>query len=67
MRVGVLGPLEIDGVATSLGQRDRVVLQALAVRPGTPVSAETLSDALWGEVWSTSSCARWSVSRPRCR
>lgn len=49
MRVGVLGPLEIDGVATSLGQRDRVVLQALAVRPGTPVSAETLSDALWGE------------------
>lgn len=49
MRVGVLGPLEIDGVAASLGQRDRVVLQALAVRPGTPVSAETLSDALWGE------------------
>jgi DNA-binding SARP family transcriptional activator len=33
----------------SLGPRDRVVLAALAVRPGEVVSAEQLADALWGE------------------
>ncbi|HET7276674.1 MAG TPA: BTAD domain-containing putative transcriptional regulator [Dermatophilaceae bacterium] len=49
MRVGVLGPLEVDGGTTRLGPRDRVVLQALAVRPGTVVRPEAIAEALWGE------------------
>ena len=45
----MLGPLELDGTTSTLGLRDRVVLQALAVRPGTVVSAESLAEAIWGE------------------
>jgi WD40 repeat protein/DNA-binding SARP family transcriptional activator len=47
--IGVLGPLTVDGNAAGLAPRDRVVLAALAVRPGEVVSAERLADALWGE------------------
>ena len=49
-RVGirVLGPLTVDG-SGELGRRDRVVLASLATNPGHPVSADQLSDALWGE------------------
>jgi DNA-binding SARP family transcriptional activator len=51
--IGLLGPLSVDGhgdaETVSLGPRDRVVLAALAVRPGEVVSAERLADALWGE------------------
>jgi len=32
-----------------LGKRDRVVLAALAVRPGDVLTADRLADALWGE------------------
>ena len=32
-----------------LSPRDRVVLAALALRPGESVSAERLADALWGD------------------
>jgi WD40 repeat protein/DNA-binding SARP family transcriptional activator len=46
--VAVLGPLTVDGVATGLPRRDRVVLAALAVSAGDAVSAERLADALWG-------------------
>ena len=49
MGIAVLGPLEVDGTASSLGLRDRVVLQALAVSPGVPVSADALAEAIWGE------------------
>ena len=49
MVVAVLGPLTVDGEVAGLGPRDRVVLAALAVRPGEIVSAERLADALWGE------------------
>ena len=45
----MLGPLELDGTTSTLGLRDRVVLEALAVRPGTVVSAESLAAAIWGE------------------
>ena len=36
MGITVLGPLTVDG-SGRLGPRDRVVLQALATRPGQPV------------------------------
>jgi DNA-binding SARP family transcriptional activator len=49
VRIALLGPLEVDGGRTTLGKRDRVVLQALAVRPGADVSPEALADCLWGE------------------
>ena len=48
MGIAVLGPLEVDGHTNGLGPRDRVVLSALVVRAGEPVSAEALADALWG-------------------
>ncbi len=47
--IAVLGPLELDGTTSTLGLRDRVVLEALAVRPGTVVRAESLAEAIWGE------------------
>ena len=49
MGIAVLGPLEVDGHANGLGPRDRVVLSALVVRCGDPVTTEGLADALWGE------------------
>ena len=48
-RLRVLGPLEVDGAAAELGPRDRVVVSALALRPGERVDAEVLAEALWGE------------------
>ncbi len=49
MRVNVLGPLSVEGDSETLAPRDRVVLAALVTRPGEPVSADQLADALWGE------------------
>src|SRR5262245_65645877 len=49
MRIALLGPLVIDGGAGKLGPRDRVVLAALAVRPGDFRTTDGLADALWGE------------------
>ncbi len=49
MGIAVLGPLEVDGAATTLGLRDRVVLEALAVTPGVHISADALAEAIWGE------------------
>ena len=48
MGIAVLGPLEVDGRANGLSPRDRVVLSALVVGRGDPVSADGLADALWG-------------------
>jgi WD40 repeat protein/DNA-binding SARP family transcriptional activator len=47
--ITVLGPLSVDNDGAALGPRDRVVLAALAVRPGEVVSADRLADALWGD------------------
>jgi DNA-binding SARP family transcriptional activator len=47
MRIALLGPLVIDGGVGKIGPRDRVVLAALAVRPGEVNSADRLADALW--------------------
>lgn len=49
MGIAVLGPLDVDGHTNGLGRRDRVVLSALVVRAGDPVSTEGLADALWGD------------------
>jgi DNA-binding SARP family transcriptional activator/WD40 repeat protein/energy-coupling factor transporter ATP-binding protein EcfA2 len=49
MGIAVLGPLEVDGATSSLGLRDRVVLEALAVSPGVAVNADALAEAIWGE------------------
>ncbi len=49
MRIAVLGPLEVDEGRTLLAPRDQVVLEALAVRAGETVRAESLAEALWGE------------------
>lgn len=48
MGINVLGPLTVDGPGR-LGPHDRVVLQALATRPGLPVSPDELADAVWGD------------------
>ena len=50
MGIAVLGPLEVDGHENGLSPRDRVVLSALVVRAGDPISAEALADALWGDI-----------------
>ncbi len=57
MSIAVLGPLEVDGHTNRLGPRDRVVLSALVVRAGGPVSTAGLADALWGER-PPASCAK---------
>ena len=48
MGIQVLGPLAVDG-SGRLGPRDRAVLQALTVRQGGPVTADELTDAVWGD------------------
>ena len=49
MRIALLGPLVIDGGVGKIGPRDRVVLAALAVRPGEVHTPDRLADALWGD------------------
>jgi WD40 repeat protein/DNA-binding SARP family transcriptional activator len=49
MRIGVLGPLTVDGVIAAVGPRDRVVLAALVTRYGDLVTTDQLADALWGD------------------
>ncbi len=49
MRIALLGSLQVNDGHTTLGPRDRIVLQALASRPGTELSPEGLAEALWGE------------------
>ena len=45
----MLGPIRVDDQVNGLSPRDRVVLSALVVRAGEPISTEALADALWGE------------------
>ena len=49
MRLAVLGSLQVDEGRTTLSPRDRVVLLALATRPGSEVSIDSLAQTLWGE------------------
>lgn len=47
MFIGVLGPLEVRGEPARLSPRDRVVVEAMAVRHGDVVSLSALAEALW--------------------
>lgn len=49
MRIALLGSLQVDDGQTALSPRDRVILLALASRPGAELSTETLAETLWGE------------------
>ncbi|WP_457254517.1 nSTAND1 domain-containing NTPase [Pedococcus sp. P5_B7] len=49
MRIALLGTLQVNEGRTTLGPRDRIILQALATRPGTDLSAEVLAETLWGD------------------
>ncbi len=48
MEISVLGPLALDTQTSPVSPRDRVVLAALATRPGRPITTDLLTDALWG-------------------
>lgn len=60
--IALLGPLAVNGDATALSPRDRVVLSALAVNPAEVSSVERLADALWGARPPTS----WPKVVPGC-
>ena len=47
MGIGVLGPLTCDGRV--IGRRDRAVLSALALYVGRPLTADQLTQAVWGD------------------
>jgi DNA-binding SARP family transcriptional activator/WD40 repeat protein len=49
MGISLLGPLMVDGETSRLGHHDRVVLQALAMRPGDALTSDQLTDAIWSE------------------
>ena len=49
MGISVLGPIQVDGQTDGLSPRDRVVLSALVVGATSPLSADVLADALWGD------------------
>ena len=63
----LLGPVEVDSADGQPGPRDRVVLDALAVRQGQPIPAEGLAEALWpeGRPASWSKVVQGCVSRLR--
>jgi WD40 repeat protein/DNA-binding SARP family transcriptional activator len=60
--IALLGPLVVDGAADRLGPRDRIVLAALALRPGDVISSERLADVLWGDIPPPS----WNKVVPGC-
>jgi DNA-binding SARP family transcriptional activator/WD40 repeat protein len=49
MRIALLGSLQVNDGQTTLAPRDRVILQALASRPGVELSPEALAETLWGQ------------------
>ena len=49
MDVTVLGQVTVNGTAR-ISPRDRVVLEALAIHVGRPVSADQLADAMWRDI-----------------
>jgi DNA-binding SARP family transcriptional activator/WD40 repeat protein len=62
MELAVLGVLTVDDGRIEPTPRDRLVLGALAVRIGRPVSVEALAAALWGDDLPLS----WSKVVPGC-
>lgn len=64
--VRVLGPLEVlrDGCdVTPAAAKQRVVLAALALAAGRPVSVERLADDVWGEA-PVESCTHRGRAQP---
>jgi WD40 repeat protein/DNA-binding SARP family transcriptional activator len=49
MRVGILGPLVVDGSTGRLSPRDRVVLSVLVLHAREVIEADRFADALWGD------------------
>ncbi len=49
MGISVLGPLRLDDSASRLGTRERLVLAALAVAGDESLSADQLSEVVWGD------------------
>ncbi len=62
VRIGILGPLELDEGSARLGSRDRIVLAALAMSPGELFTPEQLADAVWGD----DPPASWSKNLQGC-
>ena len=62
VRIGILGPLELDEGSAKLGSRDRIVLAALAMSPGELFTPEQLADAVWGD----DPPASWSKNLQGC-
>ena len=62
MKLDVLGEMCVDGDPNIFPARDRAVLAALAMCPGTAVTADRLADAMWGEHRPVS----WSKVIPGC-
>src|SRR6187402_2248273 len=62
MEVRVLGALTLDDGRIPLAPRDRAVMTALTLRLGAPLSAASLSGALWGDDPPPS----WSHIVPGC-
>jgi DNA-binding SARP family transcriptional activator len=65
MRVGILGPLTVegdDGPVDVGGARLRALLIRLAIDVGRTVDSERLADALWGDHprrTRPTPCSRW--------
>ena len=49
VRISVLGPLTLDDSAPHLSPRETLVLAALAVAGDEPLSADQLSEVVWGD------------------
>src|SRR5262245_55646973 len=52
VRIGLLGPLTVDGEpgeAVLRAAKERTLLATLALQPGTVVGPDALIDALWGD------------------
>lgn len=62
MDLAILGASTLDEGRVPLTHRDRIVICALAVRIGRPVSAESLAGALWGDELPAS----WQKVIPGC-
>ena len=49
MDITLFGGVSVGDGSIRLNPRDRAVLAVLAMRPGEPVEADRLADALWGD------------------
>ena len=62
VRLDVLGEMCVDGDPNTFTARDRAVLAALAMCPGSTITADRLAEAVWGE----DRPASWNKVIPGC-